>query len=214
MRQSSIAFDTKGLTLEGVVASPVGASGSLPGVVVCHPHPLFGGSMDNPLVLGVCQALVDEDFVALRFNFRGVGKSEGSFTGGEKEPEDVRAALGLLEQWPGVNRRRLGLVGYSFGASMVLTALASYRTARAFAIISPPLASLGHSGLGKDKRAKLFIVGDKDRVVPHLALEEKIGALSGAHELWVVPGADHTWRGYEQDVALRTARFFSGTLRR
>ena len=111
MRQSSIAFDTKVLTLEGVVASPVGASGSLPGVVVCHPHPLFGGSMDNPLVLGVCQALVDEDFVALRFNFRGVGKSEGSFTGGEKEPEDVRAALGLLEQWPGVNRRAPGAGG-------------------------------------------------------------------------------------------------------
>ena len=220
MRQSSIAFKSKDVNLEGVIASPQELSGPFPGVVVCHPNPLFGGSMDNGVVLAVCRALVEEGFLTFRFNFRGVGDSEGTFTKGEKEQEDVRAALNLLRRWPGVDKRRLGLVGYSFGASMVLTALSRYKAAGAFVLISPPLAALDYAGIGRDKRPKLFIVGDRDRLVPYCSLKEKVlhtlgvESLHGSVDLQMVSGADHSWRGYEAEAAQQSTRFFVGTLQR
>lgn len=212
MRQSAVAFNSKGYLLEGVIASPQGTLGSLPGVVVCHPHPMFGGSMDNAVVLGMCQSLVQEGFVAFRFNFRGIGKSEGSFTNGEKEPEDVRAALGMLRDWPGVNRRKVGLAGYSFGASMLLTGISKYKGAAAFVLVSPPLRSLDNPGVGKDRRPKLLLAGGRDRLAPYDALKNKAGALGGAVDLTLVQGADHSWRGHEAEAGEMTARFFAGAL--
>ena len=85
LRQSAVSFKTEGLTFEGVVAQPDDGSGPWPGVVICHPHPLHGGSMDNNVVLALALGLVEEGFVTLRFNFRGVGGSEGEHTKGEKE---------------------------------------------------------------------------------------------------------------------------------
>ena len=212
MRQSSISFKSKGVALEGVIAAPHGLSGALPGVVVCHPHPLFGGDMNNGVVLAVSQGLVGEGFVALRFNFRGVGSSEGSFTKGEEEPEDVGAALELLRQWPGVNRQRVGLAGYSFGASMVLSRLSRYKGAKALALISPPLTALDHQSISKDKRPKFFLVGERDALVPYGSLREKTDSFHQSVELRAVPGADHSWRGYEVEAAERVSRFFAGTL--
>lgn len=214
MRQTAVAFKSKGLTLEGVMAFPQGLTGPFPGVVVCHPHPLFGGNMDNGLVQEVCSALVREGFGTFRFNFRGVGNSEGSFTKGEKEPEDVNAALSLMRNWPDIDKRRFGLVGYSFGASMVLNGISSYKAARALALISPPLTSLDHPKMEKDKRPKLFIVGDRDRLVPHSDLKAMVDALPNPADLSIVPGADHSWRNHEAEAARRTARFLVGALRR
>ena len=214
MRQTAVAFKSKGLTLEGVIAFPQGLTGPFPGVVVCHPHPLFGGNMDNGLVQEVCSALVREGFGTFRFNFRGVGNSEGSFTKGEKEPEDVNAALSLMRNWPDIDKRRFGLVGYSFGASMVLNGISMYKAAKALALISPPLTSLDHPKIGSDKRPKLFIVGDRDRLIPHSDLKAKVDSLPTPADLSIVPGADHSWRNHEAEAAYRTARFLVGTLRR
>ena len=80
MRQSAVSFKTEGLTFEGVITQPDEGSGPWPGVVICHPHPLHGGSMDNNVVLALAMGLVEEGFVTLRFNFRGVGGSEGEHT--------------------------------------------------------------------------------------------------------------------------------------
>ena len=214
MRQTAVAFKSKGLTLEGVIAFPQGLAGPFPGAVVCHPHPLFGGNMDNGLVQEVCSALVREGFGTFRFNFRGVGNSEGSFTKGEKEPEDVNAALSLIRSWPDIDKRRFGLVGYSFGASMVLNGISRYKAAKALALISPPLTSLDHPKIENDKRPKLFIVGDRDRLVPHSDLKAKVDSLANPADLNIVPGADHSWRNYEAEAARRTARFLVGALRR
>ena len=224
MRQSAVAFKCGHLTLEGVVASPQEISATLPGVVVCHPHPLFGGDMNNSLVLALCQELVEAGFVTLRFNFRGVGNSDGSFTKGEEEQEDVGAALRFLGQWPGVKRRHLGLAGYSFGASVVLSGLSRYKGVGALVLISPPLTALDHPGVGRDRRPKLFIVGDSDKLVPYSSLKEKVSALqehspelrkpTGSVGLQVVKGADHAWLGYEAEVAQQASQFFGGTLPR
>lgn len=214
MRQNSILFKSKGVALEGVIAAPQGLSAALPGVVLCHPHPLFGGDMNNGLVLAVSQGLVGEGFVTLRFNFRGVGNSEGSFTKGEEEQEDVHAALELLRQWPGVKRQRVGLAGYSFGASMVLAGLSRFKGARALALIAPPLAALDHPSIGKDKRPKLFLVGEKDGLVPYTSLKEKTDSFQPSAELRAVPGADHSWRGFEAEAVEHVTGFFAGNLQR
>lgn len=196
------------------MASPQGLSGTIPGVVVCHPHPLFGGDMDNSLVVSVCRALVEEGFATLRFNFRGVGNSGGHFTKGDMEREDVRVALEFLTQWPGVNKGRLGMAGYSFGALTVISGISDYRASRAFVLISPPLSALQNSGVAMDKRPKLLLVGDRDRLVPYSSLKEASDSLSTALTLEVVQGADHSWRGYEDEAARRTAGFFVDTLNR
>ena len=214
MRQSAIVFKSRELNLEGVIASPSGLQGDFPGVVVCHPHPLFGGDMNNAVVTALCQALAEESFVALRFNFRGVGGSEGEFTKGDREHEDVFAALTLLRSWPGVKKGRVGVAGYSFGASMILSNLSSSKGARSLLLISPPLASLDNKDLVGDNRPKQFIVGDRDRLVPYPSLKEKVDVMDGSAHLLGVPAADHSWRGHEAEVARRAVDFFSETLLR
>ena len=212
MRQTSIAFKSNGVTLEGVIASAPGIIGASPGVVVCHPHPLFGGDMDNRVVTALCKALAEESIVTLRFNFRGVRKSEGQFTKGEEEREDTHAALELMRNWPGVKRGRVGMAGYSFGASMILSDLSRYKGVKSIVLISPPLASLENKAIVRDKRPKRFIVGDRDRLVPCPSLEEKVRALATSAELRVVHGADHSWQGHEADAARSAVEFFMGTL--
>ena len=110
MRQSAVTFKAKGLNFEGVVATPDADGGPYPGVVMCHPHPLFGGNMDNNVVLAVTFELVQQGFATLRFNFRGVGNSEGEHTKGELEYQEVLGALDFMKAWKGVDGGTLGLI--------------------------------------------------------------------------------------------------------
>ena len=213
MRQSAVSFKNKSIALEGVVSTPDDLSKPYPGVVVCHPHPLFGGDMNNLVVMIICSALVEKGFATLRFNFRGVGNSQGSRTKGEKEPEDVRSALDFLSHWPGVDRRRLGLAGYSFGASTVLSGLDGYNGVRAFAFISPPLRTMKSSRVPKEKRAMLVIVGDRDKLVQASLLREATDTLPLPAEFHLVPEADHSWRGHEVEVGHEVAQFFARRLK-
>src|SRR3990172_5657138 len=147
-------------TLEGAVHLP--ESTPAPGVVVCHPHPLYGGDMENNVVLAACRALAGRGFAALRFNFQGVGRSEGAFDQGRGERDDVRAALAYLASLPEVDAERMGLAGYSFGA-MVAAEVAS-ADLRALALISPPLAS---DDLRVDWGCPaLLLGGDQDPIAP------------------------------------------------
>ncbi len=214
MQQSAVAFRSGELRLEGVVGCPDGASGPLPGVVVCHPHPLRGGNMNNNLVLAVYFALIEEGFVVLRFNFRGVGSSQGEHAEGEKEPEDAEAALNVLKERPDVDPDRLGLAGYSFGTGVILRDLSRYKNARAFALFSSPVRYLDHPGIEEDRRPKLFVCGDRDHGVPIAALKEKVSSLQQPAECRVVPGADHFWVGYEEEAALHAVRFFAENLKK
>ena len=213
MGQTAITFHAGDVSLEGVVGSPDGATGPVPGVVICHPHPLAGGNMNNNLVLAVYQALLDGGFAALRFNFRGVGNSRGSHTRGEREPEDAEAALNALEERADVDGGRLAMMGYSFGSRVLLKNLARYRGVRAFALLSSPLDSLEGPDVAGDGRPKLFVCGDRDRGVASDSFREKVESFGGASEVVLVPGADHFWVGRETEAARHTVRFFQGQLR-
>jgi hypothetical protein len=204
--ESRVTIPSGDLELEGVLHLP--EAKEFPGVVVCHPHPLYGGNMDNNVVMAVCQALVERSIAALRFNFRGVGRSLGKFEQGVGEKEDVRAALSFLE----AKTSRLGLAGYSFGATVAISVAPEEPRVRALAFISPPLFPPGLEPLKTITEAKFFISGSADVFIPSMHLRRSIEQLPPPHELKVILGADHFWWGYEDIVGKMIADFFAANL--
>ena len=177
-----------GLALEGALAMP---PETLAGVVVCHPHPLYGGDMDNPVVLATAAACLDAGLATMRFNFRGVGSSGGAWDEGRGEQDDVRAALALLrERLP--PRGRLALAGYSFGAAMAAAVAGAGERLAGLALIAPPLAMRpweprAPSGLDGPW---LVVAGSADTFCPAEALAALGGTLPAA-TVTVIDGADH-----------------------
>ena len=209
MRQTALSFRSGNLTLEAVLASPGDAAVACPGVVLCHPHPLMGGSMDNALVLAISRSLLEQGISTLRFNFRGVGRSEGAYDEGEGEKDDVAAALQVLGKLPGVDGKRLGLVGYSFGAVVSLVGLGGYGRIKAMALVSPPLRAFEGLKESKSGVPKLVISGDRDQVVNSESLQEAVAANLEGAELRIIPGANHVWAGLESSAADEVARFLA-----
>jgi alpha/beta superfamily hydrolase len=201
----SLTFSSGGLTLEGVLHAP--ETTPAPGVVICHPHPLYGGDMDNNVVMAACRSLVERGIAVLRFNFRGAGSSEGEFDDGNGERDDVRAALAHLASLPEIDATRAGLVGYSFGAMMAAEVASG--NLRALALISPPL-EFADLKVAWGCPA-LMIGGDMDHLAPVERLE--IVAESPGVELFIVSGADHSWWGCEDELGEALGEFFSRHLR-
>jgi hypothetical protein len=181
-----------------------------PGVVICHPHPAFGGRMDTPLVLALDEALAGRGLSTLRFNFRGLDGSGGRPTGGAEEWRDVRAAAEWLRQ---NDAPRVGLVGYSFGSLMAMKAIAEGEDAAAFAAVGFPTTVLGHNADRLADLAKamatnapwLFLQGDADQFCE---LDRVRGWTAPNVELQVLEGAGHFFAGAaEADVAARVADF-------
>ena len=212
MTTQPVLFHADDLVLEGVLHAPTPqADAPSAGAVVCHPHPLYGGDMHNPVVVAVCDALAAEGIAALRFNFRGTGGSQGSHGGGLQEREDVQAALGFLASQPGVDPQRLCLAGYSFGAVVALTT--AYPSLVALAAVSPPLSEKAGAGMALTCPA-LFLFGDRDTVAPARNVETLGIHLPEGSRVAVLPGADHFWWGHEEEVAAEVVAFFRQRTRR
>ena len=212
MKEERVVFPCGDISLEGVLHLP-GGSGPFPAVVMCHPHPLFGGSMSNNIVLGVCQALVQDSIAAFRFNFRGVGGSQGVFDGGVGEQEDVRAALTFISSLEGIGPGRIGLAGYSFGAGIALSVAPQDGRVQSLALISPVSSSSGAGGLQGYIKPKLLISGNDDEFIPPQEFQRLIREAAEPKEHEIISGADHFWWGYEQEVGWRVASFFAVALR-
>ncbi len=206
-RQTSVNIPCGGLELEGVLHLP-DTGAPFPAVIVCHPHPQYGGDMRNNVVAAAVEGLTAHGLAALRFNFRGAGRSGGEQTGGDAEPGDVRAALRYAAAATAVDAARVGLAGYSFGAMMALAAAGP--PVAALALISPPLA-WGAPAPATFEGPLLLLAGDRDQFCP----EDELRALAGARpnvELSVVAGASHFWAGHESDVARHVGEFFARSL--
>src|SRR5262245_59026724 len=137
MASMHIAFASKSVTCEGVFTRPDELARA-PGIVICHPHPLRGGDMENNVVRALAEAFAVAGFAVLRFNFRGVGRSTGAYGEGLGEQEDARAALTWLTAQPGVNVDRLFLAGYSFGARVTLAVASTDPLVHGFVVVAPP----------------------------------------------------------------------------
>ena len=115
MDRKRTEFPCGEISLEGILSLPDG-DGPFPLVVICHPHPLYGGSMDNNVVQSITKKLPGRELATLIFNFRGVGRSGGRFGGGIAEREDLKAALLLPQPKTRVDPDKMGTCGYSFGS--------------------------------------------------------------------------------------------------
>ncbi len=212
MRQSAVSFKAKGLNFEGVIATPDDPGPGLPGVVMCHPHPLFGGSMDNNVVLALTRSLAEQGIATLRFNFRGVGNSEGEHAKGELEFQETLAALDLMSAWPGVDGKRIGLVGYSFGTRIVLSHPQVQKKPKAFALISPSYEALESATLKKDKRPKLIVSGSRDKLIQAEKLQPVLDSFAVPPTFKLVEGVDHYWANKEDLVVREVVPFFTENL--
>ena len=213
MRQTAVSFEAEGLSIEGVIAQPDGIAGPFPAVVICHPHPLFGGNMDNSVVLNIAFALAERGMAVIRFNFRGVGNSQGEHAKGELEHQETLAAIDLMKAWPGVDGRKIGLADYSFGSSVVMGSEKLHKKSKALALISPPLRALESTPLRKGKRSAFFISGDRDKLVGSAELTAALDTFSKRPECHIVPGADHFWGGHEGELASRVGAYFLEALK-
>jgi alpha/beta superfamily hydrolase len=182
-----------GPSLEARIAVPPGAR---IGVVVCHPHPLYGGDMHNPVVVRAVEVCADEGLATLRFNFRGVGGSTGAHGNGIAERGDIESALHhLAARLP--EPAPLALAGYSFGALVAAHVAASRRGLIGLCLIAPPLR-LGDGAIPPALAALAgplsVVAGTLDEYCPPAALAALTAALPGAR-LGLIEGANHFFFG-------------------
>lgn len=207
MKQTPIIFPCGDIILEGVWHFPE-TDKLTPAVIVCHPHPLHGGSMSNNVVFAICETLARQSIAALRFNFRGVGRSGGKYGDGISEQEDARAALTLASSTTGIDRQMIGLAGYSFGGSVALSTAAENGAVNLLALVSPALSDAGWEQLKAYSRPVLLISGEYDPVVPPEQIQQYAKQTIDLKRIEIIPGVDHLWQGYEAELAQKVTGFF------
>jgi alpha/beta superfamily hydrolase len=163
------------------------------GLVICHPHPLYGGDMDNPVVVRVAEVGSESGLSTLRFNFRGVGRSTGTHARGQGEQDDLRVAMDALRaRVP--EGRPLGVAGYSFGAWIAAQVTGSHVPAAALCLIAPPLDMLDFGSFAGTDVDVLLVAGTRDPYCPHPALAVLANRLPSAR-IDTIEGADHFFFG-------------------
>ena len=203
--EEEVSIPGSGITLEGRL-SPGTAPG---GAVITHPHPLFGGDMTNNVVLTAVRALTARSRSALRFNFRGVGRSTGVYGGGLEEADDVAAALAFLKsRTPGPHF----VVGYSFGAAVASRALLAGLAADGAIFVAPPIAFMDLSFLPQVRGLRLIAVGDRDELCPLPSLQALMASSQPScgetpAEIRAIEGADHFFIDGEE-ILFRVLRDF------
>lgn len=205
MAKSKVLISSSGPTLEGYLELP-DLPPPFPAVLLCHPHPLYGGNMHNNVIVAVGNALVKEGFAVLRFNFRGVGQSEGSFNEGVGEQDDARACLSFLLEREEIDSHRLGIGGYSFGGMIAFSVGVRENAAAALAGISPVIPKDALKGCTKPK---IIISGTADDMVPTALIAKEVNKAGEPKDFRVIDGADHFWWGFEEQLGEMVAGFFS-----
>jgi uncharacterized protein len=175
--------------------------------LVCHPHPLFGGTLHNKVVFHTMKALNSFGFPVLRFNFRGAGLSQGEHDRGEGEVDDVRTALDWLES---EFHLPLLLAGFSFGAAVGLRAACADQRVRALIGVGTPVVPVAESTeeprvytfefLRNCSKPKFFVSGARDQFGPRARLEALVASVPEPKKLVIIEGADHFFEGRLQEL--------------
>lgn len=194
-----ITFSSRGqpsFLLEGMLHVPTEVE-SVPVIVLCHPQPA-SSDMNDTLTIELARRLAEAGMIALRFNFRGVGNSQGQQTDGRLEPLDLAGAIDCALAQPGGNPAKVCVIGHGFGAYIALLYAPFDARIRTIVAISLPLFRAA-SGLPKVfERPKLFVTGEFDEICPLYKLEPFVEQLKGPKGIKVVTGARHLMRGYEE----------------
>jgi uncharacterized protein len=186
--------------LEALLEPPVIAPGGREraAVVFAHPHPLHGGTMHTKAVYRATKALASFGCAVLRFNFRGVGKSEGMFDNSVGELDDFRAGLDFMAaDYPDTE---LWAAGFSFGAYIALTAGARDARVTTLIGIAPALQMYDFSEVRTSPKPKYFVQGERDEICPLPYMQAFFVELSEPKRLVVVPGATHLFTGRIEEL--------------
>jgi alpha/beta superfamily hydrolase len=176
--------------------------------LVCHPHPLYGGTMHNKVVFAAMKALNGLGFPALRFNFRGAGRSEGKHDRGRGEMEDVKAALDWLD-----NEFHLPIIftGFSFGAVTGMRVCCPDQRVKALISLGTPVEAedrlYSYEFLAQCTKPKLFISGNQDQYGPRPQLEHMFALAAQPKEFVWIEGAEHFFEGKLEQVRATIARW-------
>jgi len=194
--------------LEAVLWTPGHGTQPRFGAVVCHPHPLFGGTLHNKVVYQAAKALDGQYGAVLRFNFRGTGLSEGKHDRGQGEQGDVAAALDFLAaEYPGLP---LVLAGFSFGCWVGLRVGCKDARVKRLIGIGAPVNNSDFSYLQSCEKPKLFVNGSNDEFGDLDKLEKLIETLPGEKQLVVVEGVDHFFKGKIEELGEAITKWIKG----
>jgi len=170
-----------------------------PIALILHPHPQHGGTMNNKVVYTMYQSFARRGFSVLRFNFRGVGRSQGAFDRGEGELSDAASSLDWLQSF-NPNAGACWIAGFSFGAWIGMQLLMRRPEISGFISVAPPANMFDFSFLAPCPSSGLIVQGDKDEIVPPVSVVKLVDKLQSQRNLKIqhtmIPGATHFFRDH------------------
>ncbi len=188
--EQSCQFNSDGLRIDALVETQ--SSSSQKGIVITHPHPLYGGDMHNPVVDTIRKVYRQKGFATLRFNFRGTGNSEGRYDEGRGEQADVIAAVETLRN-DGI--QEIHLAGYSFGAWVNVRAVSAGLNVEQMVMVSPPVSMIAFDDIGPIDSLALVVTGGRDDIAPPAEIEKGLKAWNPSTRFEIVKSADHFYGG-------------------
>jgi len=203
-----ITFHSKGqptFLLEGMLHVPRRVANT-PCIILCHPQPA-SSDMNDTLTVALARGLADSGMIALRFNFRGVQKSQGQQTDGRLEPLDLAGAIDTLVRLPGVNTAKICVIGHGFGAYIALLYAPFDPRIRTIVAVSLPLFRATNGFPRPFERPKLFVTGEFDEIGPRYKLEPFVEQQTGPKGLKVITGARHLMRGYDEATVTTITKY-------
>lgn len=168
--------------------------------------------MDDSVIVAIAESLRDKGVATFRFNYRGVGESEGSYGGGIKEREDAVHAIDYVAARSEIAADKMGLAGYSFGGGVAFNVALKDGRVKALALISPVIPDSGWKRLGVFPQPKLLVLGDSDEYFPLAEYKPKIENTLKPGEYSIFPATGHMWENNLEVMAERVAGFFAGNL--
>lgn len=191
--EKSVVFESGGLKLEGLLDRVEGDRG----VVITHPHPQYGGTMHNNVVESLVKAYGKAGYTTLRFNFRGMGRSEGHYDEGVGEQADVGCAVAYLKN---LGLSSVDLAGYSFGAWVNAQAIGTLNDVARMIMISPPVNFMDFSFLQYTPKIQLIIAGSRDDIAPPDMIQKMLPGWNKDTDLRIIQGADHFYWGETGEI--------------
>ncbi len=207
--EQRITFHSKGqptFLLEGMLHVPGKVQGSMPCVLLCHPQPA-SSDMNDSLTVALARHLADSGMLALRFNFRGVQRSQGQQTDGRLEPLDLAGAIDTILKVSGANPAKVCVIGHGFGAYIALLYGPYDPRIRTVVAISLPLFRAANGFPRPFERPKLFVTGEFDEICPRYKLEPFVEQQPGHKGLKVITGARHLMRGFEDATVTTVTKY-------
>jgi len=208
MNEERIFIQSVGIKLEGLQSIQKREASKF-GIILCHPHPLYGGDMYNPVIEMASKVAQEEGISTLRFNFRGVGNSEGAYGEGIGEMEDVKAAIKYFYSKLLDNNPYLILLGYSFGVRVGFPIAVHDDRIKGMVAIAPVVEFDDFEYLKGCKKEKLFIAGEDDPYCPPNKLKELFEKLDEPKRIFIIPGVDHFFFNQHKSIVQPLREFFN-----